>query len=118
MPRTKMCLTCGALSPNSYCPEHQRKPYYTKASPSPQRGRKRASSADRGYNAVYKALRTKFLAYWKATYGNVCAGYNRGPHQAPVLTADHIVPLSKGGTNTWDNLQGLCLSCNSAKRDK
>lgn len=118
MPRTKMCLTCGALSPNSYCSEHERKPYYTKDSAPKQYGRKRASAHARGYNTVYKALRTKFLAYWKATYGDVCAGYNRKPHAAPVLTADHIVPLSRGGTNTWDNLQALCLSCNSAKKAK
>lgn len=32
-----------------------------------------------------------------------------------VLTVDHVVPLSKGGTNYIDNIQPLCLSCNSSK---
>jgi len=32
------------------------------------------------------------------------------------LTIDHIVPLAKGGTNWPANLQGLCLSCNTAKQ--
>lgn len=32
-------------------------------------------------------------------------------------TLDHIRPLSKGGTHTWDNVQCACGMCNSEKRD-
>ena len=34
------------------------------------------------------------------------------------LTVDHIVPLSRGGSNFASNIQGLCISCNVVKKDK
>lgn len=35
-----------------------------------------------------------------------------------VVHLDHIYPVSKGGTNTDDNVQLLCQSCNARKGDK
>jgi len=33
-------------------------------------------------------------------------------------TVDHIVPLSRGGTNTCNNLVSCCRSCNSSKKNR
>ena len=35
-----------------------------------------------------------------------------------ALEVDHIVPRNRGGTDDPDNLQALCYSCNSMKRDR
>jgi 5-methylcytosine-specific restriction endonuclease McrA len=34
------------------------------------------------------------------------------------LCADHVVPLSRNGTNEESNLVACCRPCNSSKRDK
>lgn len=36
----------------------------------------------------------------------------------PLLTRDHVQPLSRGGTNCWDNVVTSCRSCNQKKDDR
>lgn len=57
------------------------------------------------------------LKEWRALrerYNNCCAVCG----EAQPLGPDHVIPLSRGGTNTIDNIQPLCLSCNTKKGSK
>jgi 5-methylcytosine-specific restriction endonuclease McrA len=45
--------------------------------------------------------------------------YGLDDHNKEVLlTKDHIVPRSKGGSNRLSNYQTMCSNCNSRKADK
>lgn len=65
----------------------------------------------RNYNAGYfdrEAIKQKF-----DLLGNRCVKCSSSP-----VEVDHIIPLSKGGTNHIDNLQPLCKPCNSGKGNR
>lgn len=49
-----------------------------------------------------------------AKQGGLCARC-RFSFKADALTFDHIVPQSKGGKWTFENLQLMCQPCNLAK---
>lgn len=36
----------------------------------------------------------------------------------PANTIDHVLPRSRGGRDTWENLVACCLRCNNAKGDQ
>jgi 5-methylcytosine-specific restriction endonuclease McrA len=47
--------------------------------------------------------------------GHKCVYCGRG--DLP-LTIDHIIPRSKGGDDSWENLVSACLPCNNRKGDR
>lgn len=49
-----------------------------------------------------------------------CCNCGNGLHKEPnlLLEIDHIMPISKGGKTTEDNLQTLCWKCNRSKGSK
>lgn len=68
-----------------------------------------------------RALMTaKFRAYIKARDNYTCKTCRASVHVEPnlLLEVDHIVPVSKGGQSTEENLQTLCWRCNRRKSNK
>ena len=48
---------------------------------------------------------------------NVCWYCGKKVDNPKELTIDHIIPRSKGGDNSMDNIFMVCKTCNSSKRD-
>jgi 5-methylcytosine-specific restriction endonuclease McrA len=51
-----------------------------------------------------------------AAYKHRCAYCGVKESKKSPLTQDHVIPLSKGGGTTKENIVPACLSCNSKKR--
>lgn len=67
--------------------------------------------AARRYGKQFTAYEWKSL---KQRYANSCLAC-RKTEPAIALEPDHVVPLSRGGARTIDNIQPLCRSCNARK---
>ena len=55
----------------------------------------------------------KKAVLWRDRYTCQYCGQKGGE-----LTVDHVLPKSRGGKSTWDNLVAACRSCNLRKGDR
>ena len=91
----------------------------------------RSAASYRTERAVYELphvirLRTYVHVPHRATAARISrrAVFARDRHRCQYcgsdrhLTVDHVVPRSKGGTDTWDNLVTSCAPCNRKKGDR
>ena len=70
----------------------------------------RLSASARGYDTHWQRLRRVVLADEP-----LCRHCHAAGRIEPASEVDHILPLSKGGTNDRENLQPLCHRCHSFK---
>jgi len=75
------------------------------------------------YGNKYEPI-SRMIVYRKHQYictscGVKCVHPNKDNYnQSNAATLDHIIPKSKGGSHTYDNVTLLCRSCNTIKSDK
>ena len=67
------------------------------------------------YEPGITALKVAERDNWKCAECGVDVGRHSGGYQSNGATVGHIVPLSKGGFHTWDNVQCECHDCNNIK---
>jgi len=72
--------------------------------------RQRGSASARGYDRRWQKLRKMFLAA-----NPLCVECQAEGRTVAATDVDHIVPKRAGGTDAWENLQGLCHECHSRK---
>ena len=71
-------------------------------------------------NLKHNATGSHTLGEWetlKAQYNWTCPACRRREPEVK-LSEDHIIPLSKGGSDNIENIQPLCRNCNSKKQTK
>lgn len=76
-----------------------------------------AAISRRRYARQLGAEGSHTLAEWLElceAWGNKCLSCG----EERTLTVDHVIPLSKGGSNDISNIQALCGPCNSSKGAK
>ena len=69
---------------------------------------KRPTAADRGYDWAWRVLARRVVE--AQPWCSYCAA-------TEDLSADHVIPKAKGGTDDWSNLTTACMSCQRKKRD-
>ena len=55
---------------------------------------------------------------WRDNYSCQYCSKSCERHESDKLTIDHVIPKSRGGENTWENLVTACKKCNQRKGNK
>lgn len=115
--KNKFCATCGnefhSLSIFAkYCSAKCKKHEHSYRS----RAKKYGVYYESGITRIKVVKRDKYICQ---ICGKKCDpnDFSWGSLGPDFPTLDHVIPLAKGGSHTWDNVQCACGICNSNKRD-
>jgi len=90
--------------------EYHRK--YIKENPDKAKAHKQKRRAKKNQSGGYFTPEEWFILCFAVGFRCLCCGEKK------PLEADHVVPISKGGTSWLWNIQPLCESCNAKKYNK
>jgi len=76
------------------------------------------SYADASDHAVFSVATIRLQVLNRDSFRCIFCGRSPATEVGVKLHIDHIVPFSKGGKSTLDNLQTLCSDCNLGKSDR
>ena len=104
--RLKVCSQpgCPNLQYGPRCPTHERD----------NNRYRRATTPTKIHEPADRQRRKAAVTAHRQQHGDWCPGWQRDPHPATDLTADHIEEISEGGDPDGP-LQVLCRSCNATK---
>lgn len=114
----RLCVVCGdrLKHKGSYCSiKCYRKTQRYKDAKRIGKHRRRA----REHNATFERISPADIFERDGWFCRECGRQTpkdkRGSYDDDAPELDHIIPISKGGAHTWNNLQCLCRSCNGLK---
>ena len=115
----RTCYLCRRLQPNSDFTQRSNGTFFSACKECNKNvfaQRRRARMAASGGTFTTEEWENKLALYdhcprCMRPWGEIPLPHGR---KTPV-TRDHIVPISKGGSNSIENIQPLCYSCNSKK---
>lgn len=117
--KPRECPSCN----NTFKPDHFRQKYCTKLCEKREQNRRkeirRRERLKRNGYVDYSIALGKLIKRDKGIC-KICGGFvdqSVYSNHDNYPSIDHIIPVSKGGTHTWDNVQLAHRKCNREKRD-
>lgn len=117
-----LCKNCGRYTDSIYCSDKCKKNYTNRVHDQRRRAKINGALVDKDIELMALYHRDNGVChicgglcdlndYWLTEDGNFVAGEG-------YPSIDHVIPLSKGGKHSWENVKLAHRHCNTIKRDQ